>query len=1113
MANELIYNVKVNGIDVATQEVDALNESVGNLGNTFAEIGGEVNLTDFNQQLETTGENVEDLGNQLDDLGSKPIELPTDGLKKFDNQTSVTTEKIDKLSSAGEKGFKGLSDALRLFGVDTTILDNIKDSLGALGDLLDSQSKITDVAFDSKPIVEQAKSIKGLEEAQKASTLATEAGAAATTTAGTAAKGASVATRVFSAALNALPWFAVIAGITAIVAIVANWKKEQESTVKSFEDGLKELGDRIDETKNRYGNLVTSIKQNASVQQTQNQNILSTLNAQLQLLESQGASAEKIAAQKKLILQAEQQLLQTNIDTGNKVIQQTQQTLEIQKGNLKQTRDDIALKEEALRLGLAGSKTDEEKKKKQDEINQLKDKEKTIQNEINGLNSTLSNTQNEISTSQNDLVIKQQFGLKIINAQTAAEKEKLRIQEQQAKIALEENQRKLNDEILKGKKSLEDFNEEYRKLIKGLEDSIEQNQFELQIQLGDVSGVVDRLKSTLNSIPEEIEIEKKDIEDKLSKPIIDAINEASGLVENGIELLRTNIDLITKDSSEKLDKFFAKTKSDVSGLEIKIKESKSLEESQQKISEFIEKLKSDLNQEFKLGNISPEEFQRLNGVIDGINGSLTTFAQKQNELKGISGSPLANQEASAKVLLKTFKDLNDIIGKSSNTIENNFNNVIEGVNDDIDAFQNNLEGAGIGKLFQNLISKEDADKLKEKVKKGVQDAKDEIDKEKINIEDLFTKLKTDNPELADALEKIKQQLLTGLDKLKKDIDDKGAQTTKAIENSFSDGLIKTIEKLEKWAAKVGDILTAVGDLETQLLENQANKLEEYYENRNEVIENQLQLEQEFQDRQAQIVSDSQTRLNDLENQLQNARGSRAAFLQKLRAEEQSRLQKAEAERIAAANRQKKLEEEQKKLEAQRAADLEAIEKRKFEIQKRSNIAQIIVNTALAFSQQLRQPPGPPATVPLAVAIAALGAVQLATAASAKFAKGGLLEGPSHKEGGIPIMVNGGRLVEAEGGEYIINKKSTSTNFNLLKKINENPDVKFQNGGMVPSSTRLSTAITSGRISPASIDNKQNLDAILTTINDNLSNISVQASIQDIRDANAVNMQIEDLRRI
>ena len=62
----------------------------------------------------------------------------------------------------------------------------------------------------------------------------------------------------------------------------------------------------------------------------------------------------------------------------------------------------------------------------------------------------------------------------------------------------------------------------------------------------------------------------------------------------------------------------------------------------------------------------------------------------------------------------------------------------------------------------------------------------------------------------------------------------------------------------------------------------------------------------------------------------------------------------------------------------------------------------------------------------------MGAVQIATIAKQKFASGGVIQGKSHSQGGVPVM-NGS--VEVEGGEYITNKVTTSKNVEVLTFIN------------------------------------------------------------------------------
>ena len=73
----------------------------------------------------------------------------------------------------------------------------------------------------------------------------------------------------------------------------------------------------------------------------------------------------------------------------------------------------------------------------------------------------------------------------------------------------------------------------------------------------------------------------------------------------------------------------------------------------------------------------------------------------------------------------------------------------------------------------------------------------------------------------------------------------------------------------------------------------------------------------------------------------------------------------------------------------------------------------------------------------------------------KFAEGGVVNGPSHNQGGVPFSVQGQGGYEMEGGEYIINKRATSMHRDLLEKINKSGrtaptlgNFKYAQGGMV-----------------------------------------------------------------
>jgi TP901 family phage tail tape measure protein len=68
----------------------------------------------------------------------------------------------------------------------------------------------------------------------------------------------------------------------------------------------------------------------------------------------------------------------------------------------------------------------------------------------------------------------------------------------------------------------------------------------------------------------------------------------------------------------------------------------------------------------------------------------------------------------------------------------------------------------------------------------------------------------------------------------------------------------------------------------------------------------------------------------------------------------------------------------------------------------------------------------------------------------KFANGGMVHGASHAQGGVKFAV-GGRVNELEGGEAVINKRSTAMFKNQLSSMNQaGGGVKFADGGLMSS---------------------------------------------------------------
>tara|TARA_B100000073_G_C23709029_1_gene563506 strand:+ start:134 stop:967 length:834 start_codon:yes stop_codon:yes gene_type:complete len=76
----------------------------------------------------------------------------------------------------------------------------------------------------------------------------------------------------------------------------------------------------------------------------------------------------------------------------------------------------------------------------------------------------------------------------------------------------------------------------------------------------------------------------------------------------------------------------------------------------------------------------------------------------------------------------------------------------------------------------------------------------------------------------------------------------------------------------------------------------------------------------------------------------------------------------------------------------------------------------------------------------------------------KFSPGGMLVGPSHDNGGIPVIVDGVEPIEVEGGEFIINKQTVdAVGEEFLHKLNSTETTHHTGGfeeGVLPSPSKF-----------------------------------------------------------
>ena len=162
----------------------------------------------------------------------------------------------------------------------------------------------------------------------------------------------------------------------------------------------------------------------------------------------------------------------------------------------------------------------------------------------------------------------------------------------------------------------------------------------------------------------------------------------------------------------------------------------------------------------------------------------------------------------------------------------------------------------------------------------------------------------------------------------------------------------------------------------------------------------------------------------------------------------------------------------KQIELQRAqlAKENAINKKIFESQKKQERTDASTDLAVALASIIpnmfkRGEAGEPVTTALkakisaALAVASFGAEIAAINSKQfvpkRFAEGGVVNGPSHAEGGVPFSVQGQGGYEMEGGEFVVNKRATAMHKGLLEKINDSYKTRpmsgkhmFANGGLV-----------------------------------------------------------------
>ena len=360
----------------------------------------------------------------------------------------------------------------------------------------------------------------------------------------------------------------------------------------------------------------------------------------------------------------------------------------------------------------------------------------------------------------------------------------------------------------------------------------------------------------------------------------------------------------------------------------------------------------------------------------------------------------------------------------------------------------NISTSGTSWIFNRLFDKKKTKELEEQYKNVWKNIADTLDDElaamqtawSIYLEGLADKYGEDSKQYIEEQKKM-YEAFKKYKKLREDAEKNsgGASSTSNLGSQNKSNKGKS--PINKKENKVNDNGTtnwdAFWDGEQEVFENLQGLADVFYENVfdpigeafSALLEFQIEEAQEaldkateMHDKSVQAVEASNQRLADIKNEMSNASGAQLEKLKQQQADEMLLLAQREAEEKRAAREKEKREKELAKKQK---------EQKKMEL--KMQLVEGIINTAVSVTKALTW--GWPLGVVFAAIIGAMGAIQTAIIAKqiSKLADGGLLQGKSHSQGGIPVGNTG---IEVEGGEYVVNKRSTAKYLPLLQAINE-----------------------------------------------------------------------------
>lgn len=268
-----------------------------------------------------------------------------------------------------------------------------------------------------------------------------------------------------------------------------------------------------------------------------------------------------------------------------------------------------------------------------------------------------------------------------------------------------------------------------------------------------------------------------------------------------------------------------------------------------------------------------------------------------------------------------------------------------------------------------------------------------------------------------------QKAMKQLNQFAEDVKDKAKELQRTLASSFNTWLGNMMNNINQYTSVLSGMFDTINEMYTRELDAQAEALEK----KQEMYDEELEMLEEQLSKQEELTEQHKDKINSTEDELKTARGDRRqALVESLAAEKKAAEESMKQER--------KLTEEKKanaKKQEQLKKEQDALDKKRKQAEKKAAIVQATINTFTAVTNALSVQPFYVGLALSAVALG-LGMANVAQISAQQYGKGGLLDGKSHAQGGIPVGNTG---ITVEGGEYITNKATTARNLPLLEYIN------------------------------------------------------------------------------